>query len=148
MTPTLLFLQFRHSGGKLHSYRAEMLLSGNVNQNKGSQEGPTKIAKRYRMRVAISTNISFSVCIVRQTKGAAVRTRNFCVGCTTFIPLRGPSVSSVRPCDNTRGTGKTFVRRTCVRSVRLPYSTRSFCELCKSGMPMTKSTNPTEHNLV
>ena len=49
-----------------------MLLSGNVNQNKGSQEGPTKIAKRYRMRVAISTNISFSVCIVRQTKGAAV----------------------------------------------------------------------------
>ena len=33
------------------------LLSGNVNQNKGTQQGPTKIAKRYDMMVAISTNI-------------------------------------------------------------------------------------------
>ena len=35
----------------------ETLLSGNVSQNEGTQQGPTKIAKRYDMRVAVSTNI-------------------------------------------------------------------------------------------
>ena len=49
-----------------------MLLSGNVNQNKGTQEGPTKIAKRYDMMVAISTNIWFYAWDSGQTKGAAV----------------------------------------------------------------------------
>ena len=34
-----------------------IVLSGNVNKTKGTQHGPTKIAKRYDIVVAISTNI-------------------------------------------------------------------------------------------
>ena len=51
----------------------EIRLSVNVNQNKGTQQGPTKIAKRYDMMVAISTNIWFYVWDSRTDKGAAVR---------------------------------------------------------------------------
>ena len=48
----------------------EILLSGNVNHNKGTQEGPRKVSKRYDMMAAISTNIWFYVWdIVGQKKG-------------------------------------------------------------------------------
>ena len=57
------------------------------------------------------------------------RTRIFCEFwnfgefCATFIPVPETSVSSVRPCHNTRGTGTTFVYLpgTSVSSARLPY---------------------------
>ena len=75
------------------------------------------------------------------------RTRNFYEFCTTFIPVPEPSVSSVRPWHNTRGTGTTFVylRGTSVSSARLHIPTRNFCEFWKTvaqypgtGIPLSQ----------
>ena len=55
-----------------------------------------------------------------------------------FIPVPGTSVSSVRPCDNTRGTGATFLclPRTYVSSVCPRYNTRNLCEFCDTFIPL------------
>ena len=50
-----------------------MLLSGNVNQNKGTQEGTAKIAKRYIWWLPFWPAFDFMFGLVGQTKGAAVR---------------------------------------------------------------------------
>ena len=52
----------------------EILLNGNINQNKGTQEGPTKIAKRYVRYDGCHGDqhlFDFILGIVGQTKGVA-----------------------------------------------------------------------------
>ena len=66
------------------------------------------------------------------------RTKNFCEFCTTFIPVPGTSVRSVRPCHNTRGTGTSFsyLPGTSGSSVRPCHNTRNFWKFCKTFIPV------------
>ena len=67
-----------------------------------------------------------------------IRAKNFCGFCTVFIPVPGTSVSSVRPCYNTRGTGTTFfyLRRTFGCAVRRCRTSRNICEFCTTFIPV------------
>ena len=55
----------------------EMLLSGNVNQTKGAQEGPTKIAKRYDMIwwFPFRPIVNFMFAMVGRQRGRSTHTR-------------------------------------------------------------------------
>ena len=66
------------------------------------------------------------------TTSIPVRTRNFCEFCKTFIPVPETSVSSVRQCHNTQGTGTAslYLPGTCVSSVRPCHNTRNFWKFC------------------
>ena len=66
------------------------------------------------------------------------RTKNFCEFCTTFIPVPGTSIRSVRPCHNTRGTGTAFLYlpRTSVSSARPSHNTRNFWKFCNTFIPV------------
>ena len=66
------------------------------------------------------------------------RTKNFCEFCTTFIPVPGTSLRSVRPCHNTQGTGTAFshLPGTSVSSVRPRRNTRNFCKFFKTFIPV------------
>ena len=80
------------------------------------------------------------------------RSKNFCVLCTTLIPVPGTSVRSVWPCHNNRGMGKTFLdlaRNFSKFSTSVPqypellegllyFHTRTwtFCKLCNTFMPV------------
>ena len=66
------------------------------------------------------------------------RTKNFCELCTTFIPVPGTSVTSVRPCHNTRGTGTAllYLTGTSVSSVRPCHKTRNFWKFYKTFIPV------------
>ena len=59
-------------------------------------------------------------------------TKDSCKFCKAFIPVPGTSVSSVRPCHNTRSTGTAFsyLPGTSASSVCPCHTTRNFCEFC------------------
>ena len=67
------------------------------------------------------------------------RTRNFCEFCTTVIPVPGSSVRSARPCQMPGVRVQTaflYLRGTSVSSVRPCYNTRNFWKFCKTFIPV------------
>ena len=71
------------------------------------------------------------------------RTRNFWKFCKTFTPVPGTSVSSVQPVPQYPGDGYGNVLHplgTSVSYVRLCHTTRNFCELCNTSIPIPETS--------